>query len=731
MGKAAQAQTLDTQLFRDAFSASPIGIVVETLEGQPLFLNRAFCSFLGFSEDELRRRHCVDFSPPEDAEKDWTLFQRLRAGSIDHYQLEKRYFRRDGSLVWSRLSLSLLNSRPSPLVIAMVEDITEKKRAEEALRESETRFRFVSDTAPVMIWMSGVDKLCTYFNKPWLDFTGRSIERELGNGWAEGIHKDDIQRCLETYTQSFDRREKFQMEYRLRQHDGDYRWIFDIGVPRYGQEGTFAGYIGSCIDVTERRRAEEARFSHAAIVESSEDAIISKNKDAIILSWNAGAERIFGYTEAEAVGQPITIIIPPELRDEESKILERLRAGGHIEHYETIRVTKTGKRVDVSLNIGPVKDSSGNVIGFSKIAHDISTRKMAEQALREGEQRLRLAQWAARVGTFDVNLRTGVDIWTPETEALYGLPAGGFGGTLTAFENLIHPDDRKRITELTREMTRTGQPTEAEWRVIWPDGSIHWIAGRGQVFMDESGEPSRLLGLNIDITERKQAEEALGGMTRKLIEAQEQDRARIGRDLHDDITQQLALLAIDIEQLRQKNRNSAAETSTGLTKIRDRVNAIAADVQSISHQLHSPQLEMLGIVATIRGFCREFAARQKVTVDFTHDNIPEGVSHEVSLCIFRVLQEALHNAVKHSHVRRYKVNLGCSANKLHLTVSDRGIGFDAEVAMSRGGLGLVSMRERVRLVNGTIAIDSVPQHGTRIDVCVPIGLEQKSQRAAG
>src|ERR1700747_2267126 len=127
-----QVMTGDDRVFYDAFNASPIGIAVENLEGQPLFMNPAFCSMLGFSEEELRNKHCVDFSPSEDAEKDWALFQQLKAGSIDHYQLEKRYFRKDGSLVWGRLSISLLNSHPYPLVIAMVEDITDKKRAEEA-----------------------------------------------------------------------------------------------------------------------------------------------------------------------------------------------------------------------------------------------------------------------------------------------------------------------------------------------------------------------------------------------------------------------------------------------------------------------------------------------------------------------------------------------------------------------------------------------------------------------
>jgi PAS domain S-box-containing protein len=136
-------------------------------------------------------------------------------------------------------------------------DITERKRTEAELRESEARFRLVADSAPVMIWMSGTDRLCTYFNRPWLDFTGRSINQELGNGWAEGVHPDDWQRCMDTYIQASDRRESFRMEYRLRRHDGEFRWVLDIGVPRFDRGGSFAGYIGSCIDVTERRQTEE------------------------------------------------------------------------------------------------------------------------------------------------------------------------------------------------------------------------------------------------------------------------------------------------------------------------------------------------------------------------------------------------------------------------------------------------------------------------------------------
>src|SRR5262249_41788242 len=472
---------------------------------------------LGFSEEELRCKHCVDFSPREDAEKDWALFQQLRAGSIDHYQLEKRYLRRDGSLMWGRLSLALLNTHPSPLVLAMVEDITDKENA------------------------------------------------------------------------------------------------------------------------------EKARFRLAAIVESSEDAIVSGTLDGIILSWNAGAQKIYGYTEVEAIGKSITMLIPPELPDEENKILETLRAGGCIEHIETVRVTKSGKRINVSLTISPIKDSSGRTVGISGIARDITERKRVEEALRASEERLRLAQWAAHIGTFDVNLLTGVDIWQPETEALYGLSPGGFGGTLTAFEHLIHPNDRERITDLTREMIRTGQPAEGEWRVVWPDGTVHWIAGRGQVLKDESGEPSRMVGVNIDVTERKLAEQALAEMTRKLIEAQEQERARIGRELHDDINQRLALLVAEMEAAKQSLPHSREHTTQLLSQLQQRVTDISSDVQSVSHQLHSSQLEILGLVSGMRSFCREFAARQKVEVDFTSGKIPSAVSNEIAVCLFRVLQEALHN----------------------------------------------------------------------------------------
>jgi len=479
-------------------------------------------------------------------------------------------------------------------------------------------------------------------------------------------------------------------------------------------------------DVTERKLVDHARLLLAAIVESSEDAIISKTLDGTITSWNAAAQRIFGYAEQEAVGQPVSILIPPDLLDEENAIVETLKTGKGIEHYETVRVTKTGKRVHVSLTISPVKNSKGKIIGASKIVRDVTERKMAEEALRTSEERRRLGQWAAHVGTFDLDIRTEVDIWTPETEALYGLPPGGFGGTLAAFENLIHPDDRQTVIGLARETMRTGQSTEGEWRTIWPDGSVHWIAGRGQVLRDESGEPSRMVGVNIDITERKRAEEALSGMTRKLMEAQEQERVRIGRDLHDDVSQRLAMLGLELDQILA----NPSDVKRLVRKVRKRLIEISSDVQALSHDLHSSKLEYLGVAAGIKSWCKDFGARHRMQIDFK-SNVSSALPLEAGVPLFRLLQEALHNVIKHSGVRQAEVQLRADSEEIHLIVSDLGKGFDVEAVLAGNGLGLTSMRERVRLVNGTIVIESKPGGGTTISVHVPLGSGRASRAAGG
>jgi len=478
-------------------------------------------------------------------------------------------------------------------------------------------------------------------------------------------------------------------------------------------------------DITERKLVEESRFRLAAIVESSEDAIIAKNLDAVIVSWNAGAQRIFGYTDQEAVGRPITILIPSELHEEENQILERLRAGERIHHYETVRVTKAGNKIHVSLSISPIKDATGRIVGFSKIARDITQRKRTEEALRESEERFDLAAQAGKVYAYENRLPTGTVVRSSEYAKILGLTEPE-RFTYQHFLDRIHPADRSAFLRAVAALTPENPTSEVTYRFLRPSGGVVWLKSSGRGFFDREHKLVRVVGMVADVTEHKQGEEALADMSRKLIEAQEQERARIGRELHDDINQRLAMLAVELEQLR----DDPSEIQSRVQELRKQMTEISDDVQALSHELHSSKLEYLGVVAGIKSWCKEFAERQNIKIDFKSD-VSSALPSEIGLSLFRVLQEALHNAVKHSGVRRFDVQLRENSGEVRLAITDSGRGFDVEAAMQGTGLGLTSMRERVRLVNGTILIESKPMHGTSIRVRVPFPTGDASQRAIG
>jgi PAS domain S-box-containing protein len=375
------------------------------------------------------------------------------------------------------LQLFLIFAAIPFMVLAAVSE--EHEQGSQVVRESEERFRLVSNTAPVMIWVTGSDKLCTYVNQRWLEFTGRPIEAELGYGWTEVVHKEDFERCVKTYSEAVDHRQSYGMEYRARRHDGEYRWILDTGVPRFNPDGSFAGFIGSCLD----------------------------------------------------------------------------------------------------------------------------------------------------------------------------------------------------------------------------------------------------------ITDRKLAEDALASVGRRLIEAHEEERSWIARELHDDIGQRIALVSVELEQY-----DPHADAIPALDFIRracQHLVDLGKDIQALSHRLHSSKLEYLGFISASKSFCRELSEQRKVEIEFKHSEIPSTMPKEISLCLFRVLQEALQNAVKHSAVKNFTVEVHCTKEGISLIVTDSGVGFDWQDAMDHKGLGLISMRERLRLVNGELSIQSEPGRGTTVLARVPHQQDHRSTEVAG
>ena len=277
-------------------------------------------------------------------------------------------------------------------------------------------------------------------------------------------------------------------------------------------------------------------------------------------------------------------------------------------------------------------------------------------------------------------------------------------------------DSNERIA-FAKRLLEKGDVGDLEIRIRRKDGRIRTMLGSAHL-IDFGGEPC---GISVftDITERKQAEEAVASVSRRLIEAQEQERTRIARELHDDINQRIAMLSVDLDRLQQGIATPDGETSGRVKGLQKRLMDIGIEVQAISHRLHSSKLEYLGLTVACRSFCREMAERHNVEIGFASDNIPPGLPQDVSLCLFRVLQESLYNAIKYSGVRHFEVQLRKLHGEIQLMVRDRGAGFDVEAAMNGHGLGLISIRERASLVKGTASIISTPKNGTDVIVRVP------------
>jgi PAS domain S-box-containing protein len=476
-------------------------------------LNDRFCEIVGHSREELLACSDRDITHPDDRGASEEVVRRVVAGEISSSTLEKRYVRRDRSVVWARVCVSLVRDRDNlpQCFVFMIEDIVDKKQVERALDGSERRLELALDAAGIGFWERDLRTGVTVISGEYARLHALPPDHSplTHEDWLQLVHPDDRYRVDQQYRESLEQTHFWDTEFRLLWPDGSVHWSLAKGQVFLNDEGRPIRLAGISIEVTERKRVEDQRSRLASIVESSEDAIFSKNLDGTIVSWNAGAEKLFGYTAQEIIGKSMSLLLPPEHRHEFPQILGRIQSGARLEHYEVNRMRKDGSRVEVSVTISPLKDSGGILVGTSTIAHDITQRKQAEEALRMSQQRLELAQEAAGVATWDWDIGANQKHCSKEYGRLYGLPQGDLGPLPEEWLQLVHPEDRGRIREeLNRALDGTGH-YNTEFRVVWPDGTIHWLLGKGEVFRDSNGKPIRMLGVNMDISERKYAEQAL------------------------------------------------------------------------------------------------------------------------------------------------------------------------------------------------------------------------------
>ena len=394
-------------------------------------------------------------------------------------------------------------------ILGIGHDISAQRQIEDALRESEQHFRTLANTGSVMIWTSGLDKLCNYFNEPWLRFTGRSLEEELGDGWTTGVHPDDLARCIDTYVNAFERRESFLMEYRLRHADGDYRWIDDRGCPRYDSQGGFLGYIGYCNDITERKRVElalresEQRF-RSLFEQVPNISVQGYDAERRVIFWNAASEKLYGYSAAEALGRRLEDLIVPPAEHEDLRRAHRrwMDGGAPIPAGELILLRKDGSEVPV-FSSHVMQRGAGSEPEMYCIDIDLS-------ALREAEARLRLA---ASVFTY---AREGITI----TDA-----AGTVMEINEAFSR-ITGYTRAEILGQNPRVLKSGRHDEVFYQHLWADlaaqgywqGEIWNRRKSGEIYPalltisavhDARGQVLHYVGLFADISAQKAHEAEL------------------------------------------------------------------------------------------------------------------------------------------------------------------------------------------------------------------------------
>ena len=435
--------------------------------------------------------------------------------------------------------------------------------------------------------------------------------------------------------------------------------------------------------------------------------------DLKVIDVNRAYEAITGYTRDEVVGRSayeIGLVDPEEL----TRALQKLTSEGSLHKFEFRIRTRAGHDL-VGLLSSDFLDLANERCVLS-VFEDITARKQAEGALRENERKFR--------GVFQ-EAGVGMAIVSPEFRFVTANPAfcellGYSEEELLhkTVQSVTHPDDWAAFSQALHQAMADGSKFQKlEKRCLNKKREVLWTVNTASLIRRADGMLEYFVFDVLDVTTRKQAEETMAKLSGRLIQAQEEERRRIARELHDDFGQRLAILIIDLQEL-ENNCEFEAQRTASIRNLVSKTMDLSEDLHALSHRLHSSKLDYVGVVSAIKTLRSELEA-QGLKINFIHHDVPEKLPWKVSICLYRIVQEALTNAVKYSGVRQFDVGLQGLPGEIKLSIRDSGAGFDVEAAMRKGGLGLASMRERVGLLSGTISIVSRPRSGTEITVRIP------------
>ncbi len=631
---------------------------------------------------------------------------------------------------------------------------------ESALRESAERFRSTFEQAAVGIAHVAPDGRWLRVNQKLCEITGYTAEELSKLTYQEITHPDDLdadeQQAAKVASGELDH---YALEKRYIRKDGS---PVDASITVSGlrdPQGKLKYFISVVEDIRARKLTEEVPYRLASIVESSDDAIISKDLNGTITSWNGAAERIFQYTANEALGQHITLIIPPELREEETQIIKRLRNGERIEHFETIRVRKDGQRLNISLTVSPVRDSHGRIVGASKIARDVTDRKRIESELREKEDVLRAA--FTQTYSFLAILSTDGTVLEANRAALEGTGfqrSEAIGHKVWDVWWRTLPEELATLKSGIANAAK-GLAVREECRYALRDGSIRIADRTLNPVQDERGEVLMIVASGLDITEHlqlrgiledrvrertlelevKNAEvvrqtEIVRELSARLLQIQDEERRRIARELHDSVGQMLAAVSMNMTNVHREADALSPEAAKSLEDNTGLLEQLSIEIRTISHLLHPPLLDEVGLESALQWYIDGFSERSKINVDL---QLPEDfgrLPRNLEITLFRVVQECLTNIHRHSGSTTASIRVARLQNEVRLEVRDAGKGIpkETQATLASGklsGVGLRGMHERLRQMGGRLEVQSNGT-GTLILATLPIDVTPAREASA-